>query len=145
MLTHKNLMGITLDLDKWPESWMGTKKDLEYGRKLLPFMEEFIHDLAGQDLSRKTLKEYVDNVWLLGGTLIKDVSIYEEYKKDPLKKLMETVEEGGCLPDGYEGMSNSGLAAFERTCRKFGEFLKKSSKGRAGNAEKTTERNLRNM
>jgi hypothetical protein len=145
MLTHINLMGITLDLDKWPESWMGTKKDLEYGRKLLPFMEEFIHYLAGQDLSRKTLKEYVDNVCLLGGTLIKDVSIYEGYKKDPLKKLKAAAEGGGCLPDGYEGMSNSGLASFERMCRKFAEFLKKSSKGRAGNAEKTTERNLHKM
>jgi len=29
MLTHKNLRGIALGFDKWPESWMGTKEDLE--------------------------------------------------------------------------------------------------------------------
>jgi hypothetical protein len=145
MPTPKNLREFVRDFDNWPESWMGMEKDLEYGKKLLPFMARFINYLISQDLSRKTLKEYIDNVRLLGGTIIKVVSIHGEYKKDPLKKLKEAVEIGGCLPDGYEFMSNSGLASFERMCGKFEEFLKKSSKGRAGNAEKTTKRNLRNM
>lgn len=49
---------IVPDFDQWPESWMGTDKDLEYGKRLLPFMEEFIKYLIGQDSSRKPLKEY---------------------------------------------------------------------------------------
>ena len=60
MLTPKNVKELVPDLGKWPESWMGTEKDLEYGKKLLPFMEKFIHYLMTQGLSRKTLKEYVD-------------------------------------------------------------------------------------
>lgn len=28
--------------DQWPESWMGMKEDLEYGKKLLPFFEDFL-------------------------------------------------------------------------------------------------------
>ena len=111
------------DLGKWPESWMGIEEDLEYGKKLLPFMEKFIHYLMAQGLSRKTLKDYVDWVWLLGGRIIKEVSIYEEYKKDPAKKLMEAVEGGGCLPNGHEGMSQSELESFARMCGKFEEFL----------------------
>ena len=54
----KGVRDIVLDFDQWPESWMGTKRDFEYGKKLLPFMEEFIKYLIGQDSSRKTLKEY---------------------------------------------------------------------------------------
>jgi hypothetical protein len=126
MPTPKNVKELVPDLDKWPGSWMGTEKDLGYGKKLLPFMEKFIHYLMAQGLSRKTLKEYVDCVWLLGGRIIKEVSIYREYKKDPAKKLIEAVE-GGCLPDGHEGINKRELESFERMCGKFEEFLKTST------------------
>ena len=116
------------DLRKWPESWMGTEKDLEYGKKLLPFMEKFIGHLVAQGLSRRTLKDYVDWVWLLGGRIIKEVSIYEDHKKDPAKKLLEAVEGGGCLPEDYESMSKNEVACFKKMCGLFEEFLKKTPK-----------------
>jgi hypothetical protein len=125
----KGVRDIVPDLDKWPKSWMGTKSDFEYGKKLLPFMEKFINYLVGQDLSRKTLKEYIDNVWLLGGTIIKHISIYEEHKRDALEVILEDVEADGCLPDGYDCMSKSELASFSRMCRKFEEFLKNIAEG----------------
>ena len=53
------------------------------GKKLLPFMERFIDYLVSKDLSRKTLKDYIDNVWVLGGTIIRDISISNEHKEDP--------------------------------------------------------------
>ncbi len=125
----RSLREFVPDFEKWPESWMGTEKDFEYGKKLLPFMEKFIHYLIAQGLSRKNLKEYVDWVWLLGGRIIKEVSIYRQYKKDPAKKLLEAVEAGGCLPDEHEGMSQSELASFSRMCGKFEEFLKIHQRG----------------
>jgi hypothetical protein len=124
MATPKNVKEFIPDFDKWPESWMGTEKDLGYGKKLLPFMEKFIRYLMAQGLSRKTLKEYVDCVWLLGGRIVKEVSLYREYEKDPAKKLLETVESGGCLPDGHEAMSKTGLDFFARMCGKFEKFLR---------------------
>lgn len=128
MPAPKDVKELVPDFEKWPETWMGTEKDLGYGEKLLPFMEKFIHHLMAQGLSRKTLKEYVDWVWLLGGRIIREVSIYNEYKKDPKKKLMEAVE-GGCLADGHEGMSKSDVKYFEMMCGKFEEFLIKTSGG----------------
>ncbi len=122
--TPKTVKGLVPDLDGWPETWMGTGKDLEYGKKLLPFMEKFIHHLMVLGLPYRTLKEYVEWVWLLGGGIIKEVSIYNEYKKDPAKKLMEAVEGGGCLPDGHEGMSKRELKSFAGMCGKFEEFLR---------------------
>ena len=71
------LKDIVPDFERWPKSWMGTQEDLEYGKKMLPFLEGFIRYLMAQDLSRKTLKVYIDNVWVLGGTIIRDVSISE--------------------------------------------------------------------
>jgi hypothetical protein len=121
--TPKTVKELVPDLDEWPETWMGDEKDLGYGKKLLPFMEKFIHYLVTQGLSHKTLKEYVDGVWLLGGAIIKDVSIYREYKKDPAKKLLEALEGSGCLPGGHEEMSKAELESFTRVCGKFEEFL----------------------
>jgi len=129
------LRELSPDFDEWPERWMGMKEDLEYGKKLLPYMEEFLNELIKRDLSRKTLKNYIDNTWLLGGSIIKDVSVYEEYKTAPLKKLAASVETGGMLPDGYEYMTERELKAFERTCELFEEFLKTTTtkkKSRAG-------------
>ena len=122
--TPKTVKELVPNLDKWPGSWMGTEKGLGYGKKLLPFMEKFIQYLMAQGLSRKTLKEYIDWVWLLGGRIVKEVSILNEYKKEPRKKLMETIEGGGCLPDGHEGMSNNELESFARMGGKFEEFLR---------------------
>lgn len=129
------LRELSPDFDEWPERWMGMKEDLEYGKKLLPYMEGFLNELIKRDLSRKTLKNHIDNTWLLGGSIIKEVSIYEEYKISPLKKLMESVETGGMLPDDNEYMTEQELSAFERTCELFEEFLKKTTtkkKSRAG-------------
>lgn len=128
MRTPKNVKELVTDFEKWPEAWMGLREDLEYGEKLLPIMESFLRYLIDQDQSRKTLKDYADSLWLLGGRIIKEVSIYKEYKKDPAKKLIEAVE-GGCLPDGHEGMSKSGVKSFEMMCGKFEEFLIKTSRG----------------
>ena len=76
MLKLKNARDWAPDLDKWPEKWMGMQEDLEYGQRLLPIMEQFLEYLGGQDLSRKVLKDFADHLWLLGGTIIKEVSIY---------------------------------------------------------------------
>ena len=131
---HMTLRELSPDFDEWPKSWMGLKEDLEYGKKLLPYMEDFLNHLIERDLSRKTLKNYIDNTWLLGGSIIKNVSIYEEYKIAPLKKLMTSVETGGMLPDGYDHMTERDLSAFERTCELFEEFLKKTTKKKKSHA-----------
>ncbi len=121
------LRNLSPDFDEWPKRWMGLKEDLEYGKKLLPYMEEFLDDLIKRDVSLKTLKNHIDNTWLLGGSIIKHVSMYEDYKTAPLKKLVESVKAGGMLPDGYDQMTERDLRAFERTCELFEEFLKKTA------------------
>jgi hypothetical protein len=122
------LRELSHDFDKWPERWMGEKKDREYGKKLLPFMEKFLNDLLKRDLSRRTLKNYIDYTWLLGGSIITRVSNYEEHHIPPLTMLRKSVETGGILPDGYDDMTEKEARSFERTCELFDEFLKRKQK-----------------
>jgi hypothetical protein len=120
-----NLRDWAPDIDRWPRSWMGVEEDLEYGEKLLPYFEGFLRDLIEQGVSRKTFVQYRDNTWLLGGSIISDVSLFEEYAVDPLEKLLESVECDGILPDGFDAMSEAEMRSFERTCRRFEKFLRK--------------------
>ena len=113
------------DFDEWPRRWMGMLEDLAYGKKLLPYMEEFLNDLLKRDLSRLTLKNYIDHAWLLGGSIIARVSNDENYEVPALKMLQKSVDMGGILPDGRDHMTEKETRAFERTCEQFEVFLKK--------------------
>lgn len=111
------------DIKEWPDSWMGVDEDLEYGKQLLPYFEEFLQLLYEEGLSRKTFVQYRDNLWQLGGSIIKNVSIYEEYDTDPLEKLCDSVIGDGMLPDDYHLMEEDELKAFSRMCRRFEKYL----------------------
>jgi hypothetical protein len=113
-------------IEEWPESWQGVDEDLEYGRKLLQYFKDFLWDLMSEGVSRRTFAGYRDDVWVLGGSIIKDVSWNEDYFSDPLSKLKESVEAEGVLPDHWEDMSDAELQSFERTCRRFEKYLRKT-------------------
>ncbi len=105
---------------------MGVEEDLAYGKKLLPWFAGFLQALYDEGLSRKTFAQYRDHLWSLGGTIISQVSLYEEYQDDPLEKLRESVAGDGILPDHYDQMTQSELKAFERMCRRFEKYLEES-------------------
>ena len=102
---------------------MGVKEDLEYGRELLPYFEEFLQELFDEGVSRKTFVQYRDNLWFLGGSIINAVSNFGEYDIDPLEKLHDSVTCNGILPDHHDQLSAAELGSFRRMCRRFEKFL----------------------
>ena len=105
---------------------MGIGEDLAYGRKLLPYFSGFLQALHAEGMSIKTFAQYRDNLWLLGGTIVREVSLYEEYQDDPLAKLAESVVDDGILPDHYDQMTQAELRAFEHMCHRFEKYLGES-------------------
>lgn len=114
------------DFDSWPKRWMGVAEDLAYGQKLLPWFAGFLQALYDEGVSRKTFAQCRDHLWSLGGTIIREVSLYDEYQTDPLEKLCASVADDGILPDRYDQMSQAELKAFERMCRKVEKYLGES-------------------
>ena len=114
------------DFDGWPNSWMGVREDLEFGRKLLPYFGDFLQALYEAGLTRRTFVQYRDNLWLLGGTIISCVSLYHDYQADPLATLIDAVDVDGILPDHHHRMNQAELRAFSRMCRRFEKHLKQS-------------------
>jgi hypothetical protein len=46
---------------------MGEEKDLPAGRRLVAYFMPFLFHLAESGLSKRTIQNHVDNMWLLGG------------------------------------------------------------------------------
>lgn len=62
------------DLEHRPRLWMGWEKDLPPGEKLVACFRPFILHLASSGFSRKTIRRYVDHLWLLGGEIIRELN-----------------------------------------------------------------------
>src|ERR1700681_3295353 len=99
---HPDLPRACHDLAEWPRSWMGLEKDVPPGDKLIACFRPFLEHLASTSLSRKTIRKHVDNLWVLGGEIIRD--LYEDAsvrRKDAEKILREVIDdEGGRLIHG---------------------------------------------
>jgi len=109
---------ISPDFPDWPNRWRGDDKDTPYGQGILDVMRLFVEHLIAGGLSKKTIRRHMDNLWLLGGEIIRDVNTYGHCNVSPLKKLKECVgHDGGpyCQHiDDDEGAMNS----YDATCRK---------------------------
>src|SRR6266581_9153463 len=69
------------DLDNWPRSWMGLDKDLPPGEELVACLRPFIEHLVASSLSPKTIRQHGDNLWILGGEIIRDLHYTPSLRK----------------------------------------------------------------
>ncbi len=59
-------------LNDWPRSWLGWEKDVPPGEELVACFRPFLEYLVKcADLSPKTIQKHVDNLWALGGEIIR--------------------------------------------------------------------------
>jgi hypothetical protein len=110
------------DLNNWPRSWMGIDKDLPPGEQLLDCFRPFIQHLASSGLSPKTIRRHVDNLWSLGGEIIRDLHYNPSLRRVAADRLLRGAihQDGGPLiHNGSEDQQRS----FDSTCRKFHRFF----------------------
>ena len=110
------------DLADWPERWMGEERDLPPGRKLVECFTPFLLHLAASGLAKTTIQRHVNNLWILGGEVIRDLNEDPSLRKIPVEQLVRQVvgKDGGPLiHNGWEDEQRS----FDATCRKFHRFL----------------------
>ena len=114
------------DLDRWPRSWMGLEEDVLPGQHIVACLLPFLQYLATSSLSPKTIRRHVDNLWLLGGEIIRDLHYDPPLRKLSADRLLRNaVHEGGGPPihNGSEDLQRS----FDSTCRKLHRFLTQAS------------------
>ena len=114
-------------LDTWPRSWMGWEKDVPPGEQLVARFRPFLEDLVASDLSPKTIQKHVDNLWALGGEIIRDLNETPSLRRKTIEQLLDDRidDDGGPLLYGVD--SEEQQRSFDSTCRKLYHFLSQST------------------
>jgi hypothetical protein len=115
------------DLDRWARSWMGLEKDLPPGEALVACFRPFIEHLASSGLAPRTIRRHVDNLWLLGGEIIRDLNYNPSLRKKTAEDLLRhaVYDDGGPL---IHNGSEEDQRSLDATCRKLYRFLTQSQR-----------------
>jgi len=110
------------DLESWPRSWMGLEKELPPGEALVECFRPFIGHLVSAGLSPSILRRHIDNLWSLGGEIIRELHYDPPLRKRTAERLLRDMvhaDGGPLVHNGSEDQQRS----FDATCRKLHRFL----------------------
>jgi hypothetical protein len=104
---------------------MGEEKDIPPGEKLVACFQPLLAALAASDLSPKTIQKHVDNLWALGGEIIRDLNETPSLRKQSIEQILDDRidEEGGPLVYALESEELQ-QRSLDSTCRKLYLFLR---------------------
>lgn len=111
------------DLATWAASWRGEESDIIPGEQIVAVFVPFLQDLLDQGLSRKTRNLHRDNLWLLGGEIIRDINETPKLRKRPAAALIREAVENDEGPLIHGGFSEQEQRSFDSTCKKLNRFL----------------------
>src|ERR1041385_8511869 len=97
------------------------------GAELVACFRPFVEHLVGSDLSPKTIQKHVDNLWALGGEIIRNLNENPSLRRKSMEQILNDRidDEGGPLVYALE--SEEPLQrSFDWTCRKLYRFLSQS-------------------
>jgi len=106
---------------------MGWEKDLPPGERLVACFRPFIQHVVWLGLSQKTIRRHVDNLWLLGGEIIRDLNQTPSLRRAPVESVLRDHihEDGGPLIPSH---SEEEQRSFDTTCRRLHRFLAQSNR-----------------
>ena len=122
---HKSLLA---QLDQWPDSWAGVSEDRPIGTGLVAELRPFVTHLQQLNLSPKTVRSHVTNLWVIGGEIIRQVNDEPQLRKlKPRKLLLDAIDLGEApLARGVTEKQQSSLDA---TARRLLRYLTKTNSG----------------
>jgi hypothetical protein len=111
------------DLDQWPRSWAYEARDIPYGLQMVECFKPFLREMLALPLSRTTLRRHRDNIWVLGGEVIRRVQMDSGLRRRPVEQVVLDLigDDGGPLLS--HGESETEQRSFDATCRKLSRFL----------------------
>jgi len=112
------------DLAEWARTWCYEDRDEPPGQQIVECFKPFLRHLNNSGLTRKTRHKHRDNLWRLGGELIRKLWETPSLRKRPIADwVASTIDDcGGPLLSHYP--SEEEQRSFDSTCRKFHSFLK---------------------
>ena len=114
-------MNVAALMEDWPNSWAGIEQDKPVGRDLVAALGPFMTHLQQQELSRRTLRRHLDNLWLLGGETIRKLDNPGLRDKPAVELLLESIESDEAPLVG--DLTEEQQSALDATARKLLRFL----------------------
>ena len=107
------------DLANWPRSWSVEPRDVPAGQQLVECFTPFLLSLLDRGLSRKTLRHHRDNLWVLGGEMIRAYYDTPTARKLTVHAWLDEAigDDGGPLMCHCD--SEDAQRSFDSTCRQF--------------------------
>ncbi len=109
------------EMRRWPETWAGLPEHVPLGEGLVKCFAPFVRSLAASDLAPPTVRRHFDNLWTLGGYVVKQAGYYPENLERTAEALLDeelAPDEGPWIADSTEAEQRS----LDATCRKFYKF-----------------------
>lgn len=106
----------------WPRSWAGFPADVPVGQQLVEELRPFVASLQDQNLSPKTLHRHLNNLWAIGGEIIRNVNEHPSLRQsNPRCLLLDALADGQApwLRDASEVQQRS----CDSTARRLFRFL----------------------
>jgi hypothetical protein len=124
IVVDNDLAGYCPDLLEWPRRWRYEERDELPGQQIVECFKPFLRHVLNSGLSPKTLRLHRDNLWLLGGELIRELWETPTFRKRPITELIVAAidDDGGPLLSHHP--SEEEQRSFDSTCRKFHRFLR---------------------
>ena len=106
---------------------MAWEKDLAPGEQLVNCFRPFFEELVRLRLSPKTIQKHVDNLWALGGEIIRNLNEDPSLRKRPIDRILDDKidEEGGPLVYALESEEPQ-QRSLDSTCKKLHHFRHRS-------------------
>ena len=104
----------------WPRAWTCVPDDLPLGHGLVGEFRPFVEHLEASGLAARTVQRHFDNLWLLGGKIVRDAGLYRELEVPAAEHLDKNLDarDGPLISD----LGQEGQREFDGTCRKFYRF-----------------------
>lgn len=109
-------------MDDWPKSWAGTSNDIPIGQGLVDLMKPFIIQLHTLNLTARTIRRHLDNLWVIGGEIIREVNYQSELCKESPQKLLCSAVADGEAPYVHNA-SESEQRSLDTTAKKLQTYL----------------------
>jgi hypothetical protein len=109
-------------MEPWPRSWAGSNADIPVGESLVAELKPFIAHLCSLGLAPSTVRNHLNNTWVIGGEIIREVVGSPTRRKLKPRRLLLDAIDLGEAPFVY-GFAEEEQRSLDATARKLLRFL----------------------
>jgi hypothetical protein len=122
MPVNDKIESLIPDFYRWPRSWKGMAEDVPVGEELVAAFEPFLLTLIDSGLKKKTIRRHADNLWVLGGEIVRTIAMEPRTSQTVSQVLAESVgPEGGIYCRHLS--EESEIRSYDSTCRILWKYL----------------------